>query len=473
MVEYMNWKEEQARGHLNSIREDLAPGVSHEEGAPPAPSTQDGSFDGSQQLGENHNQEVYTPAKGVAPVRRIQRTQLRGTAPPGTWPPGMPRAETFGPGPREGYVPNAVNRTMSMQEFPGTYRSFNGVDSMTGTPLGGPSQLTSPASAKKRVFKSTPSSLGMPGQGLLTNQYSEIPKYKLSRAIKTAQELWQEWTVGFQGGPSVKQLEETYKSSWRNGMAERQFFSRRKVVIDEIIRRGEELYKEAVKKADTVHQDPTALYDDCMVRAAEDVDRERGRLSLNALSGKLRKQRNAEAAHAGNAAVYSQDVDGHDNEEDAEGDDNDEDATQLDTQYTETQQATQTQHDHDMMDTSLDQETQRQPQQSQNQSTHSHGQHQQAPVAPMSAASDLSNLARDVINIPHQNGSNATSSGSQSNDTRTETNNTGNGSENGLNEHYSAFERFVEEVGEQAVTAGLGMGEVHSEGHVGKKRRVE
>ncbi len=70
-------------------------------------------------------------------------------------------------------------------------------------------------------------------------QAAEAPQYRMSRTVQTIPELWQEWTVGLQGQPSIERLDELYGSSWRSGSAaasERQFYSRRKTLITEIRR---------------------------------------------------------------------------------------------------------------------------------------------------------------------------------------------------------------------------------------------
>ena len=64
-------------------------------------------------------------------------------------------------------------------------------------------------------------------------------QYRMSRTLRTIPELWQEWTIGLQGQPSIERLDELYGSSWRSGPAaasERQFYSRRKTLITEIRR---------------------------------------------------------------------------------------------------------------------------------------------------------------------------------------------------------------------------------------------
>jgi hypothetical protein len=66
-----------------------------------------------------------------------------------------------------------------------------------------------------------------------------LGQYSMSRAVHTIPELWQEWTVGLQGQPSIERLDELYGSRWRTGpgkASERQFYSRRKTLITEIKR---------------------------------------------------------------------------------------------------------------------------------------------------------------------------------------------------------------------------------------------
>jgi hypothetical protein len=81
----------------------------------------------------------------------------------------------------------------------------------------------------------------LPITALALAQATEVPQlqYRMSRTIQTIPELWQEWTVGLQGQPSIERLDELYGSSWRSGPAaasERQFYSRRKTLIAEIQR---------------------------------------------------------------------------------------------------------------------------------------------------------------------------------------------------------------------------------------------
>jgi hypothetical protein len=56
----------------------------------------------------------------------------------------------------------------------------------------------------------------------------------MSRNVQTVGQLWREWTVGLTGQPAVQQLESTYGPRWRPQLKERTFFSRRKVIVDNI-----------------------------------------------------------------------------------------------------------------------------------------------------------------------------------------------------------------------------------------------
>lgn len=61
--------------------------------------------------------------------------------------------------------------------------------------------------------------------------------YKMSRSLTTVSGLWQEWKTGLGGEPSVESLEARYGPKWRTSQAERKFYSRRKVIIEEITKR--------------------------------------------------------------------------------------------------------------------------------------------------------------------------------------------------------------------------------------------
>ena len=61
-----------------------------------------------------------------------------------------------------------------------------------------------------------------------------VPAYKLNREIQTIPALWKLWTVGIGGAPSVEELDRRHGSSWRQTSSERQYYSMRKTLIDEI-----------------------------------------------------------------------------------------------------------------------------------------------------------------------------------------------------------------------------------------------
>lgn len=63
------------------------------------------------------------------------------------------------------------------------------------------------------------------------------PEYRMSRAIKTVEALWQEWMAGLPGQPAVSALDARWGSQWRAGRrSEVQWYSLRLEVIQEIRR---------------------------------------------------------------------------------------------------------------------------------------------------------------------------------------------------------------------------------------------
>ena len=65
----------------------------------------------------------------------------------------------------------------------------------------------------------------------------QLPVYRMSRVVKTVRALWQEWTVGLGGSPSVAALDLKWGSRWRAGRQnELQWYSLRLEVIKEIKR---------------------------------------------------------------------------------------------------------------------------------------------------------------------------------------------------------------------------------------------
>ncbi|KAK9474998.1 short-chain dehydrogenase [Dipodascopsis tothii] len=56
----------------------------------------------------------------------------------------------------------------------------------------------------------------------------------MSRSVNTVADLWREWKFGISGSPSIESLEAQYGVQWRRSDKERKYFSRRKIIIDEI-----------------------------------------------------------------------------------------------------------------------------------------------------------------------------------------------------------------------------------------------
>lgn len=107
-----------------------------------------------------------------------------------------------------------------------------------------------------------------------------VPSYRLSREVVTVTDLWREWTVGLGGLPSVASLDAAYGSRWRSP-SERQYYSMRKVLIDEIVSRaGGSLEKEALE---------------AVVEAVEG-ERVRGRASMDKFIKALKEERKARHA---------------------------------------------------------------------------------------------------------------------------------------------------------------------------------
>ena len=68
---------------------------------------------------------------------------------------------------------------------------------------------------------------------------TQAPSYKLSREVRDIPSLWREWTVGSSGLPSVDELDRQWGSAWRTS-SERQYYSTRRTIIEEIRRRAED-----------------------------------------------------------------------------------------------------------------------------------------------------------------------------------------------------------------------------------------
>jgi len=59
----------------------------------------------------------------------------------------------------------------------------------------------------------------------------------MNRELRTVRQLWDEWFTSLNGRPSIDQLNQEWGSRWRMDSKEINFYSRRKVIIDEIFQR--------------------------------------------------------------------------------------------------------------------------------------------------------------------------------------------------------------------------------------------
>ncbi|KAK9473810.1 transcriptional activator of glycolytic enzymes-domain-containing protein [Dipodascopsis tothii] len=107
-----------------------------------------------------------------------------------------------------------------------------------------------------------------------------VPQYRMSRSTVTVQDLWKEWENGLNGGPSVRTLEETYGTGWRNHSAERKFFCLRKVIID---------YVQKVASADNVDVE-------IAVDRVEQIRKDNQFTSLQRLAEHIKRARRGEIA---------------------------------------------------------------------------------------------------------------------------------------------------------------------------------
>ena len=151
---------------------------------------------------------------------------------------------TFSPG-RTRLLPQGFDRTLAQQRerssspTPGTVRiplrptfqpvlspssSAPGPGPASAVPMAPPLTLAGPAPLAPSPIAALAAA-------------SQAPSYKLSREVRDIPSLWKEWTVGFAGLPSVDELDRTWGSAWR-APSERQYYSTRRTIIDEIRRRA-------------------------------------------------------------------------------------------------------------------------------------------------------------------------------------------------------------------------------------------
>lgn len=109
----------------------------------------------------------------------------------------------------------------------------------TSSPSPSPSLHTTARAGVTAAPSTTPSPVPPPQHETQIEAQVEAgpPAYRMSRATKTVEALWHEWTVGLQGNPSIRALDTKWGSQWRAGRQnELQWYSLRLEVIKEIAR---------------------------------------------------------------------------------------------------------------------------------------------------------------------------------------------------------------------------------------------
>ena len=82
----------------------------------------------------------------------------------------------------------------------------------------------------------------------------DMPNYTLARKLRTIKQIWQEYSVGINGQPSVKSLEEKYGTNWRNSDNEIKLYSYRNKIyraIQKLIAKGI-TEEEAIKELESI-----------------------------------------------------------------------------------------------------------------------------------------------------------------------------------------------------------------------------
>ncbi|ETI55557.1 hypothetical protein F443_01771 [Phytophthora nicotianae P1569] len=85
--------------------------------------------------------------------------------------------------------------------------------------------------------------------------------YKMRRGLESVKELWEEWSVGFDGGTPVRELEERYGTKWCDA-DERRFFNRRRSVLNFVQQLSREAQRDTGVGADVATQLAVHYVDD-------------------------------------------------------------------------------------------------------------------------------------------------------------------------------------------------------------------
>ncbi|KAL0097248.1 transcriptional activator of glycolytic enzymes-domain-containing protein [Phycomyces blakesleeanus] len=103
------------------------------------------------------------------------------------------------------------------------------------SPLVSVSVSVSESESESPSVADLPLDLPVPTSPVWIQQPTKKSIYSLSRDIVTVTDLWREWSVGLSDAmPSVIELNKTKGSSWRSIAKERQFYSRRLIIVNKI-----------------------------------------------------------------------------------------------------------------------------------------------------------------------------------------------------------------------------------------------
>jgi hypothetical protein len=100
-----------------------------------------------------------------------------------------------------------------------------------------PAALSLDGSSRSSRYTSARASATVSPEPQLQEQQAELqpPAHRMSRAVKTVERLWYEWTAGLDGSPSIRSLDSRWGSRWRAGRrSELQWYSLRLEAIKEI-----------------------------------------------------------------------------------------------------------------------------------------------------------------------------------------------------------------------------------------------
>lgn len=107
---------------------------------------------------------------------------------------------------------------------------------------------------------------------------SSVPQYTLNRTLKTVHQVWEEYQHGIFGGPSVKELADTYGTKWRKDPTNSRYFLRRNILYEEMMKVSR---AKGITLEDAAHD---------MDKLRKDLGRGDESLSLDGLSTMINKK---------------------------------------------------------------------------------------------------------------------------------------------------------------------------------------